>query len=59
MTHVKEALLVTYHTIQSFNNPEKQTYENIVGKGENAGDQHFLLFPRCFQPVPKRVSVFK
>ena len=23
--------------------------ENIVGKGENAGYQHFLLFPRCFQ----------
>ena len=23
--------------------------ENIVGKGENAGYQHFLLFPRYFQ----------
>ena len=23
--------------------------ENIVGKGENAGIQHFLLFPQCFQ----------
>ena len=23
--------------------------ENIVGKGENAGDQHFLLFPHRFQ----------
>ena len=22
---------------------------NIVGKGENAGYQHFLLFPQCFQ----------
>ena len=22
--------------------------ENIVGKGENAGNQHFLLFPLCF-----------
>ena len=22
--------------------------ENIVGKGENAGYQHFLLFPHCF-----------
>ena len=22
--------------------------ENTVGKGENAGDQHFLLFPKCF-----------
>ena len=23
--------------------------ENIMGKGENAGYQHFLLFPKCFQ----------
>ena len=23
--------------------------ENIVGQGENAGHQHFLLFPQCFQ----------
>ena len=23
--------------------------ENIVGKGENAGSQHFLLFQQCFQ----------
>ena len=23
--------------------------ENIVGKGDNAGYQHFLLFPQCFQ----------
>ena len=22
--------------------------ENIVGKGENVGNQHFLLFPQCF-----------
>ena len=25
--------------------------ENIAGKGENAGYQHFLLFPQCF-PKP-------
>ena len=25
--------------------------ENIVGNGENAGYQHFLLFPLCFQKV--------
>ena len=25
--------------------------ENIVGKGENAGNQHFLLFAQCFQNV--------
>ena len=26
--------------------------ENIVGKGENAGNQHFLLFSQCFQKTP-------
>ena len=26
--------------------------ENILGKGENAGYQHFLLFPKCFQKPP-------
>ena len=25
--------------------------ENIVGKGENAGYQNFLLFPQCFRKV--------
>ena len=23
--------------------------ENMAGKGENTGYQHFLLFPQCFQ----------
>ena len=27
----------------------KKALENTVGKGENAGKQHFLLFPQCFQ----------
>ena len=25
--------------------------ENIVGKGENAGNEHFLLSKQCFQKV--------
>ena len=25
--------------------------ENTVGKGENAGYQHFLLFPQCFSKL--------
>ena len=28
--------------------------ENTVGKGENAGNQHFLLLPQCF---PKSSSL--
>ena len=27
---------------------EEEAFENIVGKGENAGNKHFLLFPQCF-----------
>ena len=30
--------------------------ENTVGKGENAGYQHFLLFPQCF-PNPSLGSL--
>ena len=28
-------------------------YENIVGKGENPGKQHFLLFPQYFLPYQR------
>ena len=35
--------------------------QNIVGKGENAGYQHFLLFPRYFQtdafPGPCKLGI--
>ena len=30
-----------------------------MGKVENAGYQRFLLFPQCFLPIPKKISVFK
>ena len=36
----------------------KTPFENIVGKGENAGNQHFLLFPQCFPPFQKQISSF-
>ena len=32
--------------------------ENNVGKEENAGYQHFLLFPQCF-PKPSSLGSFK
>ena len=31
--------------------------ENIVGKGENAGYQHFLLFPQCYQKASFSMSI--
>ena len=38
---------------------KKKLVENIVGKGENAGCQHFLLFPQCFQPYQKQKSAIQ
>ena len=58
-THSISKLLTLYHTILTLNDPEKKPFENIVGKGENAGNQHFLLFPQCSLPIPKRISSFK
>ena len=37
----------------------KKPFENIVGKGENTGYQHFLLFPQCFLPFRTQISIFK
>ena len=34
----------------------KKPFENIVGKGENAGNQHFLLFPR-FLPLTNQILI--
>ena len=36
----------------------EKAFENIVGKGENAGHQHFLLFRECFLPFSKQISIF-
>ena len=53
------ATLTLYHTIPTLNDPEKKKpFENIVGKGENTGNQHFLLFPQCLLPFPKQISIF-
>ena len=29
-----------------------------MGKGKNAGNQHFLLFPTMFSPLPKTIFIF-
>ena len=30
-----------------------------MGKGENAGNQHFLLFPQCFLPFQEQISILE
>ena len=37
----------------------EEALENIVGKRENAGNQHFLLFPQRFPPFLKTHIIFK
>ena len=52
--------LIGYHTITQFRllmTVRKKPLENIVGKVENAGNQHFLLFPRCFLPFQCQISI--
>ena len=45
--------------IPTFN--ENKTSENFVGKGENAGNQHFLLFTQCFLfvSIPNEIPLFQ
>ena len=57
--------LTLYHTIPTFNDPEK-AFENIaegafenITEGENAGNQHFLLFQPCFLSFPNHISIFE
>ena len=38
---------------------KKKPLENIVGKGEKAGNQHFLPFPQCFLPFTEQISDFQ
>ena len=45
--------LILHNTILCYNNLSKNPFQNIVGKGENAGNQHFLLFPQCFLPYQR------
>ena len=42
---VTKMMIVLFHRV-----------ENTVGKGENVGYQHFLLFPHCF-PKPSSIKL--
>ena len=48
-----------YQTITTFKDLYRKALENIVGKGENTGNQHFLLFQLCFQLFTKQISIFQ
>ena len=48
-----------YHTVLSEMTFREKPFENIVGKGENAGNQHFLLFPKCFLPYENQIIIIQ
>ena len=37
---------------------KKKALENTAGKGENAGNQHFLLLPQCFLLYQREILKF-
>ena len=46
--------LSLYHKIPTLNDSKKEGF----GKGESAGNQHFLLFQQCFLHYKKEKSLF-
>ena len=48
----------SFYTILTFKDHAEVAFENILGKGENAGNQHFLVFSKCFLPLPKHILIF-
>ena len=55
---IREIALTVCHTIL-LSTLLKKPFENKVGRGENADNQHLLLFPQCFLPFPKQISNFQ
>ena len=52
ITFMNYSLVTTYDI-------DKAAFEYIVGKGENAVKQHFLLFPQCFIPYQRQKLSFQ
>ena len=51
--------LILCHTVRTFNISKEEGFgKHCVGKGENAGYQHFLLFPQCFLLYHREKSSF-
>ena len=56
LQHQRSSLNSSLHNLlQLLSNLRKKTFENIVGKTENSGKQHFLL---SSYPFPKQALVF-
>ena len=53
---VKPLLIYLSNQVQYPLTLRKRPLETIVGKGENAGSQHFLLLPQCFRPFQREIA---
>ena len=59
LAEIEYHIFLTFsHLILSFNDPLEKPSENILGKGENAGNQHFSPFLTMFLEV-SFLGVFK
>ena len=57
LTLILVDILTFYHIIHILSTLCKKPFEHIVGKGENAGHQHFLLFLQCFLPCQEQILI--
>ena len=57
--NIRIKIITLYHTITILTTLKKKPFENILGKGENAGNQHFPPFPQCFLPFHQKTSIFE
>ena len=48
--------LTLYHKFPTFKDPKEEGFRNTVGKGENAGNEHFHLLSQ-FSSLSKREIV--
>ena len=50
LTHLTKVLKICRKHVKYDSNSKTifEKIENILGKGENAKNQHFLIFPKCF-----------
>ena len=47
-----------FYTVPTFDDPVKEAFRNNCRKGENAGNQDFLLFSQCFMPYHRQTMQF-
>ena len=49
---------ILFNSLPHILTTKKKPFQNIAWKGENAGNQHFLLFTQCFLPSQNKKFQF-